>query len=144
MTEYDLRHFRLVLASVPDLVARLERLGLQTPTMLARYLEAATLKCLARDSEALKRLEWILAHHSLTDDMNLRGRLLMDIAGCYGRAGDLQRALRLFEEALESPGARDDLIFSASVSALLGETYRVAGDLDRSAIWLGKAVVCCN
>src|SRR5207249_5273869 len=73
---YEMRRYERVFDLLPSLRVSFEKLNMRREVLKCRFLEAASLKDVARQDEALQHLEGLRVEPLLRDDAVLRGLVL--------------------------------------------------------------------
>ena len=132
---HDARHYEKTLARVARLVERFVHLGLLENIAKTRLLQAATLKELGRDSEALEILLSLEKDPTVVSQSWLQGMVMVTRSEIESRAGNSEVAFQCIHEA-------GDLLRETEVSFARAHWCGVAGEIFRDHGRLPAAAEC--
>jgi tetratricopeptide (TPR) repeat protein len=96
---YDVGRYTDVLELLPSVALSFEKLGLYAELGKCHFLEAMSLIQLGRSSEAVHRLQALVAGPEFRSEEALRGQAMMSLGNIHSDEGDQEQALAVYKAA---------------------------------------------
>jgi tetratricopeptide (TPR) repeat protein len=129
---YDMGSSLTVLEALPALERQFRDLGMATPLVKAQILHSAALKKLTRFEESVGPLEQAITDGFLENDIGLKAFVLESLGESYALVGRFDEASSCINDAMALLRKTDRPIAVAWLKLVLGEVFRIRGELARA------------
>jgi tetratricopeptide (TPR) repeat protein len=127
--EYDKKRLKLVLESIPSLLASFEKFGMRSDLAKARLLEAMTLKECSRKQEALQKFDALRQSLQEVEDAGLLGCVHAGVGELLSWEGRYPEALANYQKAQGLLSSTSWGFGLANLKLCVGESLQFQGRL---------------
>ena len=137
---YDMRRYREVLELVPSVALTFEKLGIYSELVKCWLLEAMSLKELGLGPQAALRFESLIGRAEFASETTFRAIAMLNLGNLRSDEGQLDRALRAYQEALPILSVLNNRTALADLKGMVGDTLRKLGQLGPAIVAYREAV----
>jgi tetratricopeptide (TPR) repeat protein len=117
-----------VLELLPSLLASFKKLAMDREYCKARFLQALSLKSLARTPEALSLLEDLAGQAGIQADEAVHGQVWINVGDCQSLMANFNGSVHAYQRALPLVTRSGRPLLAAELKWTIGDTYRAQGN----------------